>query len=117
MATTKPVDPAAVAHAVKAVKAGASLREVQAELAELDVHVSHETIRAWARRAAQKAAAKPRAYAAADVFTMVVQGTREHATRLADLLEPEELDRAAIEGAWGELREAMGSLLRADDGT
>jgi hypothetical protein len=50
---SSPHDPAAIAYAVEAVRAGRSSREIAAELAELDVHVSHMTVKRWADAAAK----------------------------------------------------------------
>jgi hypothetical protein len=63
-------DPEAIAYAVEAVRAGRSTREIAAELAELDVHVSHMTVKRWSdaagkgessARPAQKAGASSKA--------------------------------------------------------
>jgi hypothetical protein len=57
---SSPHDPAAIAYAVEAVRAGRSSREIAAELAELDVHVSHMTVKRWADAAAKgESPAKP----------------------------------------------------------
>ncbi|MES1185089.1 MAG: hypothetical protein ABUL60_14850 [Myxococcales bacterium] len=98
-------DPQAMAYAVEAVRAGRSLREIAAELAELDVHVSHETIRGWARRAEQKP----------PVFTPSPPGAvaLEECRTLAQLLETDDLDREGIAAVWAALAPAVTALLES----
>lgn len=101
----KKVPHEAVEHAVAQVARGHSLRDVEAELSELGVNVSRETIRSWCKRAADES----RPVFVPPSAAAVVVG---EATTLMYLLEGDEpYTREDLADCWRVLSESMAEIL------